>query len=275
MLLLSVPFEPSRRAPASLVATQCLFAVAVGLTLTTAALVVDITHRLPSGLGHTAAGAAVHATFFALGWILATDGARGWRCPALAVAATLLVASTAGRLSPWGALTYSLVPALVVFLARDRIEFRRMGFIWPADLRPVFAGVGMGAFLGIHLLLSSSLTFGYSVRVASAPGYVAAIAYDLGANALTAEWLFRGALFSRWWRRWRFWPAAGLATALVVVRYLLDPALPSATEVRAGAVFYTALLGLSCCALRSWSGSLLPGYAATLTFFVAYRFLAA
>jgi len=275
MLLLSVPFEPSRRAPASLVATQCLFAVAVGLTLTTAALVVDITHRLPSGLGHTAAGAAVHATFFALGWILATDGARGWRCPALAVAATLLVASTAGRLSPWGALTYSLVPALVVFLARDRIEFRRMGFIWPADLRPVAAGVGMGAFLGIHLLLSSSLTFGYSVRVASAPGYVAAIAYDLGANALTAEWLFRGALFSRWWRRWRFWPAAGLATALVVVRYLLDPALPSATEVRAGAVFYTALLGLSCCALRSWSGSLLPGYAATLTFFVAYRFLAA
>lgn len=275
MLLLSVPFEPSRKAPASLVATQCLFAVAVGLTLTTAALVVDITHRLPSGLGHTAAGAAVHATFFALGWILATDGARGWRSPALAVAATLLVASTAGRLSPWGALTYSLVPALVVFLARNRIEFRRMGFIWPADLRPVAAGVGMGAFLGIHLLLSSSLTFGYSVRVASAPGYVAAIAYDLGANALTAEWLFRGALFSRWWRRWRFWPAAGLATALVVVRYLLDPALPSATEVRAGAVFYTALLGLSCCALRSWSGSLLPGYAATLTFFVAYRFLAA
>lgn len=275
MLLLSVPFEPSRRAPASLVATQCLFAVAVGLTLTTAALVVDITHRLPSGFGHTAAGAAVHATFFALGWILATDGARGWRCPALAVAATLLVASTAGRLSPWGALTYSLVPALVVFLARDRIEFRRMGFIWPADLRPVAAGVGMGAFLGIHLLLSSSLTFGYSVRVASAPGYVAAIAYDLGANALTAEWLFRGALFSRWWRRWRFWPAAGLATALAVVRYLLDPALPSATEVRAGAVFYTALLGLSCCALRSWSGSLLPGYAATLTFFVAYRLLAA
>jgi len=275
MLLLSVPFEPSRSAPASSVATQCLFVAAVGLTLTTAALAVDITDRLPSGLGRAAAGAAVHATFFALGWILATEGARGWRCPALSVAAALLVAAIAGRLSPWGALTYALVPALVVFLARNRIEFRRMGFRWPAGLRPVAAGVGMGAFLGIHLLLSSSLTFGYAVRVASAPGYVAAIAYDLGASALTAEWLFRGALFSRWWRRWRFWPAAGLATALAVVRYLLDPALPSATEVRAGAVFYTALLGLGCCALRSWSGSLLPGYAATLTFFVAYRFLAA
>jgi Type II CAAX prenyl endopeptidase Rce1-like len=275
MLLLSVPFEPSRRAPASLAATECLFAVAAGLTLTTAALAVDITHSLPSGLGRAAAGAAVHATFFALGWILATDGARGWRCPALAVAAALLVASIAGRLSPWGALTYALVPALVVFLARNRIEFRRMGFMWPAGLRPLAAGVGMGAFLGIHLLLSSSLTFGYAVRVASAAGYVTAIAYDLGASALTAEWLFRGALFSRWWRRWRLWPAAGLATTLAVVRYLLDPALPSATEARAGAVFYTALLGLGCCALRSWSGSLLPGYVATVTFFVAYRFLAA
>jgi hypothetical protein len=274
MLLLSARFEPSRIRPASSVATACWLAAAGGITLTTAALAVDVTQSLPNGLGWAAAGAAVHATFFALGWILATEGAPGWRRPALAVAAALLAASIAGRLSPWGALAYTLVPPLVVFLTGGRVEFGPMGVTWPHGLRSVAAGAGVGGFLGFHLLLSSSLTFGHAVRVTSAGEYVAAIAYDIGASALTAEWLFRGALFSRWWRRWRFWPAAGLATALVVMRYLLDPALPPATEVRAGAVFYTALLGLGCCALRSWSGSLLPGYVATLTFFVAYRLLA-
>ena len=45
---------------------------------------------------------------------------------------------------------------------------------------------------------------------------VPAVAYDVGANGLTAEWLFRGALFSRLWRRWPFWPAASLSTAMAV-----------------------------------------------------------
>ncbi len=103
--------------------------------------------------------------------------------------------------------------------------------------------------------------------------YLAAVAYDIGANALTAEWLFRGALFSRWWRRWEFWPAAGLSTFLAVRRYVADPALPSAIEARAGAIFYTALLGFTACALRAESGSILPGYMAGVTFFAAYRML--
>jgi CAAX prenyl protease-like protein len=273
MLLLSAPFEASRSASGDSIATQSLFAAAAGLTLTTLALAGDVILGLPGGLGRAAAAAAVHATFFALGWIIATEVAQDWRRPALAVGGALLVASIVSRLTPWGALTFAFVPLLVILLARSHVEFRRMGFVWPPGMRSVAAGAGMGAFLGIHLLLSSSLTFGYAVRITSTAGYLGAVAYDVGANALTAEWLFRGALFSRWWRRWRFWPAASLATALVVVRYLLDPALPSATEVRAGAVFYTALLGLGCCALRSWSGSLLPGYAATLTFFFAYRLL--
>jgi hypothetical protein len=103
---------------------------------------------------------------------------------------------------------------------------------------------------------------------------VAAVAYDVGANALTAEWLFRGALFAGWWQRWEFWPAACLSTALLMGRYLVDPALPQTVEVRAGAVFYVALLGLSACALRAWSGSLVPGYLAAVVFFASYRMLA-
>jgi len=45
-------------------------------------------------------------------------------------------------------------------------------------------------------------------------------------------------------------------------------------EARAGAVFYLGLVGLISCALRAWSGSLLPGYLAALAFFAAYRMLA-
>ena len=134
-------------------------------------------------------------------------------------------------------------------------------------------GLAAGAFLGVHLLVSASMTLGFSVRVASLSRYLAAVAYDVGANALTAEWLFRGALFSHWWRKWEFWPAAGMSTAVAVARYLLDPALPLAIEVRAGAIFYMLLLGLSACALRAASGSLAPGYLATAVFFAAYRML--
>ena len=69
-------------------------------------------------------------------------------------------------------------------------------------------------------------------------------------------------------------PPRCVATALSLVRYLLDPALPHAAEARAGAVFYLGLVGLIACALRAWSGSLLPGYLAALAFFAAYRMLA-
>ncbi|HUG37461.1 MAG TPA: CPBP family glutamic-type intramembrane protease, partial [Candidatus Limnocylindrales bacterium] len=134
-------------------------------------------------------------------------------------------------------------------------------------------GLASGAFLGAHLLISASLTFGYAVRAMSPGAYLVAIAYDIGANALSAEWLFRGALFSQWWRHWGFWTAASLSTALGVIRYLLDPALPRTVEAAAGSVFYLTLLGLAACMLRAWSGSLLPGYLAALAFFAAYRTL--
>jgi len=126
---------------------------------------------------------------------------------------------------------------------------------------------------GDHLLIAASLTLGYTASVPSLGGYLAGVAYDVGANALSVEWLFHGALFSALWRRWTFWPAAAISTGAGLLRYLVDPTFPTAPEAAAGAVFYLTILGLASCALRAWSGSVLPGYLATLVFFAAYRAL--
>jgi len=226
------------------------------------------------GIGHALASASVQAGFFAGGWVVALDGREGWRGPAARGASALVVAAQAARVSPAGALAYLLVPLV---LARDagpwRSRLERMGWRPPDASRAILLGAATGTFLGLHLMIAASLTLGYAVGVPGASRYLAALAYDVGANALTAEWLFRGALFSALWRRWSFWPAAAVSTACALVRYLLDPALPQAVEAMAGATFYLSLLGLACCALRAWSGSLLPGYVATVAFFAAYRML--
>src|ERR1700737_37514 len=141
-------------------------------------------------------------------------------------------------------------------------------------LRHALAGLAAGGFLGAHVLITASLTFGHRGHPSSVADYASALAYDVGANVLSAEWLFRGAIFSWCWRRASFWPAALVSTALALARYLLDPALPQAPEARAGAVFYLGLVGLVACALRAWSGSMLPGYLAGLAFFAAYRAVA-
>src|SRR3990170_2197387 len=134
--------------------------------------------------------------------------------------------------------------------------------------------VGVGGFLGGHLLLSASRTLGYPIRVGPPAWYLSALLYDVGANVLSAECFFRGTLFNRWQRRWGFWPGALAATGLSILRYLVDPALPRVAELMVGAVFYLALLSLSGCALLWYSGSLLPSLAASLAFFGAYRTLA-
>ena len=113
----------------------------------------------------------------------------------------------------------------------------------------------------------------HTASVLSLGGYLAGVAYDVGANALSVGWLFHGALFSALWRRWTFWPAAAIATGAGLLRYLVDPTFPTAPEAAAGAVFYLTILGLASCALRAWTGSVLPGYLATLAFFAAYRAL--
>ena len=138
--------------------------------------------------------------------------------------------------------------------------------------RLALLGLASGASLGAHLLVSASLTLGHPVRPPDGGVYLAAILYDVGANALSAEWLFRGVLFSHWWRHWGFWAAAGLSTAASLVRYLLDPALPRTVEGRGRRLLHGPARPCACM-LRAWSGSLLPGYLATLAFFAAYRML--
>jgi hypothetical protein len=183
------------------------------------------------------------------------------------------MASLASRWSPWGGFLFLVIPVLLLREARESPALRAIGVSLPRPPLALLAGLAVGAFLGLHVLVSASLTLGYAVGIRSPGAYLAALLYDVGANAVSAECLFRGALFTRWWRRRAFWPAAAASTGLAVLRYLCDPALPRTLEVAAGAVFYMTLLGLAACALRAASGSLLPGYAATVSVFAAYRLL--
>ena len=135
------------------------------------------------------------------------------------------------------------------------------------------AGAPLGGLLGAHLLVTASLTLGYGARVPT-PGELAPwLAYDVGANVLTTEAFFRGALFDRAQRRWPFAAAAAFVTAACLARYLVDPLLPRSLEVTAGAVFYLTLLSLGNCWLYWRSGSIVPGVAAGVAFFVSYRLL--
>ena len=273
MLLLSAPFEPSAAAPARRPAGA--FAPVVGTVAVVAAggLGLEWLGAGPAGLGHALASGVVHGGWLALGWLLALGGAPGWRAPVLRLGSAMITAALVARLGPLGPLAFLLVPVVLLVEARGCPRLRTIGL---AGARPLHAltGLVLGAFLGAHLLVTASRTFGYRLQGGGLSAYLGALAYDVGANALTAEWLFRGAVFSLLWRRVTFWPAALLATGLSLLRYLLDPALPHAAEARVGAVFYLGLVGLIACALRAWSGSLVPGYLAALGFFAAYRLLA-
>ena len=261
------PRVPSTARPLAVVAVTAALGAGAGLAA-------EAGFGAAGGMGHALASASVQAGFLAAGWVVALDGRQVWRGPALRGAAALVLAALAARVSPAWALAYLLVPLV---LARDagwqREDVERIGWRAPRAPRAILLGAAAGTFLGLHLLIAASLTLGYAVSVPDGGRYLAALAYDVGANALTAEWLFRGAIFSTLWRRWSLWPAAAASTGCALARYLLDPALPQAIEAMAGATFYLSLLGLACCALRAWSGSLVPGYFATVAFFVAYRTL--
>ncbi len=271
MLLLSAPFDPAALAPPRRPARAYAQVGGVATLLVAAGLAIEWAGA--AAFGHALASGAVHGGLLALGWLVATDAAAAWRGPVLRLGATLMLAAIAARLHPLGALGFLLVPGVLLLEAWRHPRLRAIGL---AGAHPIhaLAGLAGGAFLGTHLLVTASRTFGYRVHGDDVAAYLSALAYDAGANVLTAEWLFRGAVFSVLWRRWPFWPAALLTTALSLLRYLLDPALPHAAEARAGAVFYLGLVGLISCALRAWSGSLLPGYLAALAFFAAYRMFA-
>lgn len=216
---------------------------------------------------------AFHVGLLAASLAAAWEGTSGWGRHASGVALVLLVASSACAWTPWGCLAYLLPPLAVAVCAVGHAECRRMGLAPPADWRALGGGVAVGCFLGGHLLLSASRTFGYPVRLELPASYLTGVLYDLGANVLSAECFFRGTLFNRWHRLRGFWPGALAATGLCLLRYLGDPALPPTVEVMASAIFYLALLSLSGCALLWYSGSLLPSLAASLLFFSAYRML--
>lgn len=273
MRLLSAPFEPGALAPPRGPVRAYGWVAGVAALLATVGVALEWTGAGPLSLGHALASGAVHGGLLALGWLLATDSAAGWVQPAVRLGGMVLAASIAARLHPLGALAFLLVPGVLLLEAWRQPRLRAIGL---RGARPIHAAAGLavGAFLGAHLLVTASRTFGYRLQAGGLDAYLSALAYDVGANALSAEWAFRGAVFSWLWRRWSFWPAALVTTALSLLRYLLDPALPHAAEARAGAVFYLGLVGLIACALRAWSGSLLPGYLAALAFFAAYRMLA-
>jgi membrane protease YdiL (CAAX protease family) len=274
MRLLAQPLSTDRGAgPSTIAGRLVLVASLTGLGIALG-LAAESLAGVDRNLGRAFASGSVHGGFLSAGWLLALQGHEGWRGPALRGAGALIVASLAAKLSPAGAVAYLLIPLVI---ARDatiwRARLEWIGWRVPCDWRAPFVGAAAGAFLGVHLLFAASLMLGYLVAIPDGRPYLAAIAYDIGANALTAEWLFRGAIFSALWRRWSFWPAAAVSTGLALVRYLLDPALPQTAELMAGAMFYMLLLGLGCCALRAGSGSLLPGYFATVAFFAVYRIL--
>ena len=273
MRLLTAPFDPSAHVPSALVRPllEVALIAAGSIALLLAA---DMLAGEWRGLGRAAASGGAHAAMIAAGWVIALGGAPRWRMPAAASAAALIVASVAARLAPAGAVLYFLVPlGLARQAGSTRLDTRWIGWARPQTSRQVLVGVAAGGFLGLHLLFAASLTLGYTASVPSLGAYLAAVAYDVGANALSAGWLFHGTLFSALWRRWTFWPAAAVATGAGLLRYLVDPTFPTAPEAAAGAVFYLTILGLASCALRAWSGSVLPGYLATLAFFAAYRAL--
>ena len=273
MELLQVPFDRERTRPAPRV-IEPLLLIAVGLLAAVAlAPAAEAVPGIGPALVRAVQGAAVHGGFVAMGFLIALDGAPAWRASALRLAVAIAVAFIASRWEPWGAVAFLLVPVLLARECRAHPSLVRTGGSVAPSLRPMLVGLVAGAFLGGHLLVCASLTLGHPVRPPGGGAYLGALLYDVGASALSAEWLFRGALFSHWWRHWGFWAAASLSTAAGLARYLLDPALPRTIEMGAGAVFYMALLGLCAAGLRAWSGSLVPGYLATVAFFAAYRML--
>src|SRR6266571_988705 len=270
MRLLTRPLDTRREARAPSVA-RAVGLVAAATALGAGAGLAAESNFGTAGMGHAFAAGSVHAGFLAAGWAVALGGRHSWKGPALRGAMALILASVAARLFAAGAFAYLLVPFV---LARDADRWSgllgRVGWRLPAGPRVILLGAAAGMFLGLHLLITARMTLGYAASVPDAGIYLAALAYDVGASAVTAEWLFRGAIFSTLWWRWSFWPAAAVSTGCALIRYLLDPSLPRAIEVMAGAAFYLVLLGLASCALRAWSGSLLPGYVATVVFFAVY-----
>jgi membrane protease YdiL (CAAX protease family) len=224
---------------------------------------------LPAPASRVVGLAVAHGALLGTALAWTAVGARRDRWAPLQASLALGAAAAGAALHPLGALAYVTVPTWLVW--------RRAACLGSRAWRPM-AGIAAGALFGLllggHLLVNTSLTFGYRVRTGPLVELADWWAYDLGANVLTAELFFRGALFERLYRRWSFAPAAAVSTAAAVIRYLADPLLPHSLGIAAGAIFYMALLGVGNCWLLARTGSLGPALAAASVFFGAYRLLA-
>ena len=230
---------------------------------------------LPAAVLGVVALTATHGGLLAvaLAWGEADSGVR---LPPGSMAITVALVAAGAAATAFherGAIALVGTPAWLAMLAfRGQLVGLSLG-PWLA-VPPVAVGGIIGVLLGSHLLYSALQTRGYPLRVGGWMALFALWAYDVGANVISAECFFRGALFNRLQRRWSFGPAAALATTLSLVRYLSDPLLPGEIEVVVGALFYVTLLGGINCWLLWWSGSLAPGLLAAALFFLAYRALA-
>lgn len=228
---------------------------------------VAATGVLPPDASAVVAVAALHGGLVALALVWA-----GMRVDEAAFAVVLLaLARELVVLHPFGALAYLALPAWLVWLAR-RGRLGRLGLAGPWPWGPTAVAALAGATLALHLVTCASRTLGYVIRL-DAAAVLSAVAYDVGANVVSAELFFRGALLHHLWRRWSFPVALAAASAAAALRYCLDPFVAS-TELRVGAAVYMTLLAVLNGMLCRWSGSLLPGLVAATIFFTCYRLLA-
>jgi hypothetical protein len=259
------PWIPPRR---SLLAGMPLPLLVVLGLLTATAGALAAAELLPltpaRAVGAGAAQGALLAT--AVTWTQSRPRSR--TAPAMA-AAVVFVGAVGATLPASVAIAYLVAP---VWLWTQRCKLPGLGLTRP-PIGMCVAGAALGTLLGAHLLLTASLTLGYGVRVATPAHLVSWLAYDAGANVLTTEAFFRGALFDRAQRRWPFAMASTLVTVVCLARYLVDPLLPHSLEVMAGAVFYLTLLSVANCWMYWRSGSIVPGVVAGVAFFICYRLL--
>ena len=238
---------------------------AVALLWTAAALIAAF-HVVPRELSAIVGVAAIHG-----GLLIA---ALTWAGVGLAESSIVIVllglARTLVTLHPLGALAFLAIPIWLARLAiADRLTRLGLGRPWPWGAAAL--GALVGSALALHLVTTASRTLGYGLHL-HPTAFVQAFGYDIGANVLSAELFFRGALLQHAWRRWSFTAAVTLATTASTVRYCVDPFVANA-ELRLGAAVYMALLGVINAVLARWSGSVLPGMVAAVVFFACYRLL--
>ena len=255
------------REPAAVPLTTGWMEARTVLVLWAAAGIIAAAHVLPADVVAIIGVAAVHGGLLAAALVWAGLG------PAQAGSAIVLLALARGLVAvdSLGAIAYLAVPLWLGRLTRAG-RLARLGLARPWPWGGVFIGTLAGSALALHLVTCASRTLGYGVHL-QARTVLPALAYDLGANVLSAELFFRGAFLQHLWRRWSFGLALAAATAAAALRYCVDPFVASA-ELRVGAAVYMTLLALLNGALFRWSGSLLPGLAAAAVFFACYRLLA-